>query len=340
MKRFIPFFIIISAILIFAGFTKEDNFTVDEETPIWQVLEHLGEAPPNHALNNRTPEMIQQGEDLVLRGKTKSSSGKRTRTQSKHFKCTSCHNVVKDEGDLATMDAQAKLDYCKENNLPFLQGTSFYGVVNRSTFYNDDYQKKYAGNPRIVASNKDLKEAIQLCAVECAQGRPMKKWEIDAVLAYFWSLELKMKDLDLTKEEFTKVKSAGDADGKEIISLLKSKYRASAPAKFGYTPKDAKAGYANITGNPENGKSIYDLGCMHCHEGKKYSMYELDDSKMTFQHLKRHIPKYDRYSIYQVTRYGAPTSAGKRAYMPQYSMDKMTDQQLEDLRAYVDARSK
>ncbi|MGK0389236.1 MAG: hypothetical protein ACI94Y_001976, partial [Maribacter sp.] len=40
MKRFIPFFIIISAILIFAGFTKEDNFTVDEETPIWQVLEH------------------------------------------------------------------------------------------------------------------------------------------------------------------------------------------------------------------------------------------------------------------------------------------------------------
>lgn len=339
MKRFIPFFIILSAILIFAGFTQEDNFTVGKATPVWQVFEYFGEAPPNHAMDNETEEMIQQGKELVLKGKTRSSNGKKTRLQSKHFKCTSCHNVVKDEGNLATMDAQARLDYCKENNLPFLQGTSLYGAVNRTSFYNDDYQRKYAGNPRIEKSNNDLREAIQLCAVECAQGRPLKKWELDAVLAYLWSLELKMGDLDLTDEEFAKIRAAGDSDGKEIISLLKSKYKQAAPAKFGYSPKDAKAGYANITGNPDNGAVIYDLSCLHCHEEKRYSMYELDNSKMTFQHLKRHIPKYDRYSIYQVARYGAPSSPGKRAYMPQYSMEKMTDQQLEDLRAYVDARS-
>lgn len=340
MKRILPFITISLAILFFASFSKVENFTVGKDTPVLQVLEYFGEPSPNHQLENITDEMVRQGKELVLKGKTKKKSGRKTKLQSKHFKCTSCHNVVKDEGDLATMDAQARLKYCEENDLPFLQGTSLYGVVNRTSFYNDDYQKKYAGNPRIKKSNKNLREAIQLCAVECAQGRPFKKWEIDAVLAYLWSLELKVGDLDLNDEELQKISTNGESDGKEVVSLLKSKYKASAPAKFGLTPTDAKAGFPNITGNPDNGKLVYDLGCMHCHGEKRYSMYELDDSKMTFQHLKRHIPRYNRYSIYQVTRYGAPSYPGKRAYMPQYSLEKMTDQQLEDLRSYVDKMAK
>lgn len=339
MKKLFSFVTILSVILVFAGFSSKGNFAIEEETPVWDVLEYLGEDAPSHAQQGATAEMVQQGKELVLYGKTKRKSGRKTKLQSKHFNCTSCHNVVKDEGNLATMDAQARLEYCEENDLPFLQGTSLYGVVNRTSFYNGDYQKKYFGNPRILKSNKDLKEAIQLCAVECAQGRPMKKWELEAVLAYFWSLEFKMEDLDFSKEELTKIKVAKKSDSKEIIDLIKSKYMEASPAEFGVTPKDAKAGYQNITGNPANGALVYDLACLHCHKGKKYSLYELDDSKMTFQHLQRHIPKYDRYSIYQVSRYGAPSYPGKRAYMPQYSIERMTDQQLEDLRAYVDQRA-
>jgi len=339
MKKLLSFVTILSVILVFAGFSSEENFTIGEETPVWEVLEYFGEDGPSHAQEGATAEMVKQGKELVLYGKTKSKSGRKTKLQSKHFNCTSCHNVVKDEGDLATMDAQSRLEYCEENDLPFLQGTSLYGIVNRTSFYNGDYQKKYLGNPRILKSHKNLKEAIQLCAVECAQGRPMKKWELDAVLAYFWSLEFKMDDLGLSNKEFTEIKEIDKNDGKAAVALMKSKYREASPAEFGITPKDAKAGFSNITGKPENGKLIYDLSCLHCHEGKKYSLYELDDSKMTFQHLKRHIPRYDRYSIYQVSRYGAPSSPGKRAYMPQYSLERMTDQQLEDLRAYVDQRS-
>ncbi len=339
MKKYFLFVVILIFILVFASFTKKNNFTVGKETPVWQVLEYLGEAPPQHSFEGSSKDMIQRGKDLVIKGVTQSPSGKKTKLQSKHFKCISCHNIVNDEGDLATMDAQARLDFCNDNKLPFLQGTTFYGIVNRTSFYNGDYQKKYDGNPRIIKSHKNLREAIQLCAVECAQGRPFKKWELDAVLAYYWSIEMKMGDLNFSEEEFTKIRKAEDSNHKEIRDLIHSKYLSAAPATFGITPKDAKAGFPNITGHPENGKLIYDLSCLYCHEDKKYSMYELDDNKMTFEHLKRHIPRYDRYSIYQVSRYGAPSFPGKRAYMPQYSLEKMTDQQLEDLRAYVDSRA-
>ncbi len=342
MNRSIPFVIIVSAIIILGSFTSSDeNFTIGKDTPVWQVLEYMDEPSPNHSMEDTSEEQIRQGYELITYGKTKGSNGRKARQQSKHFKCISCHNTVKEEPDLKVSDPQARLVYAEENNLPFLQGTTFFGIVNRTSFYNGDYQKKYDGNPRIKKSYKDLREAIQLCAVECAQGRPFKKWELDAVLAYYWSLQFKMGDLGFSDEEFRKIRNAGDkSDSEGIRSLIKSKYLQAAPATFGITPKDAKDGFPGITGNPDNGKRVYDLSCMYCHEAKKYSMYELDDDKMTFQHLRRHIPKYDRYSIYQVSRYGAPSSAGKRAYMPQYPLEKLSDQQLEDLRAYVDKRAK
>ncbi len=342
MKKLIPFLLIFSVVFIFGSFSSdEDNFTVGKDTPVWQVLEYLGEPAPPHAIEDRDKEMIRMGKELILDGTTKGPKGKKAKLQSKHFKCISCHNLVKEDPDLSVSDPQERLVYAKENNLPFLQGTTLYGIVNRMSYYNGDYQKKYDGNPRIIKSHKDLREAVQLCAVECAQGRPMKKWELDAILTYLWSLELKMGDLNLNDDDFAKIRAAGDgSNSNEIKELIHSKYLDASPATFSLTPKDAKEGFPGITGNPENGRLVYDLSCLHCHEEKIYSMYELDNNKMTFQHLKRHIPRYDRYSIYQVSRYGAPSSPGKRAYMPQYPLEKLSDQQLEDLRAYVDERAK
>ncbi len=340
MKKWFLFSVLLISTLIFASFSQHENFTVGEQTPVWQVLEYFGEEAPAHKLDNKTSDMIQQGRELVLYGRTKDRMGKKTKLQSKHFKCTSCHNVVNDEGDLVTMDAQARLDYTKEQDLPFLQGTTLYGVVNRTTYYNGDYQKKYADNPRIKASHTDLREAVQLCATECAQGRPFKKWELDAVLAYLWSLELKMGDLALDKDDYASIRSKGEEDGAQVVDWVTSKYAQAAPATFGNGPKDAVKGYEGHEGNPENGAIIYDLSCMHCHEGKKYSLYELDYSKLTFQQMKRSVPRYGKHSVYQVSRYGSPSVAGKRAYMPQYPLEKMTNQQLEDLRAYIDKMAK
>jgi len=210
-----------------------------------------------------------------------------------------------------------------------------YGAVNRTSFYNGDYYKKYGG--LVDKARNDIREAIQLCAVECAQGRSLKHWEIESVLAYLWTLEMKMEDLNLMDSDFQKIMAAVDKDtNKEMaITLLKSNYLQGSPATFIPPPENRKAGAANLTGKPENGKLIYDLSCKHCHEEERYSFFKLDDSQFSLNHLNKHFSKYNRYSTYQVSRWGTSPVAGKKAYMPQYTKERMSVQQLEDLRAYV-----
>ena len=48
------------------------------------------------------------------------------------------------------------------------RGTTFYGITNRETWYNDDYYKKYGD--LVKPANENLVEAVQLCAMECSQG--------------------------------------------------------------------------------------------------------------------------------------------------------------------------
>ena len=92
--------------------------------------------------------------------------------QSKHFVCTSCHNIQKEDPDLSIADPQARLEYARDMELPYLPGTTLYGAVNRTSFYNGDYEKKYGDLVKPARNN--LREAIQLCAVECSQGRALR----------------------------------------------------------------------------------------------------------------------------------------------------------------------
>ena len=160
---------------------------------------------------------------------------------------------------------------------------------------------------------------------------------MESVLAYLWEIELQLKDLNLSPQEKDQIAKAlnGVGDTAGAIQLLKSQYAQAAPATFIAPPEDRKEGYENIVGDPENGELIYNLSCKHCHAEQRYSYYLLDDASQTFNHLERHFPRYTRYSTYQVTRYGTSPLPGKRAYMPQYTLEKMSNQQLEDLRAYI-----
>ena len=106
-----------------------------------------------------------------------------------------------------------------------------------------------------------------------------------------------------------------------------------------YMPEDRTKGYDVNPGNIDIGKSIYELSCKHCHYKERYSFFSLDDKKDTFKHLKQHISKYTRFSIYQVARWGTTPLNGKRAYMPFYTQEKMSNQQMEDLRAYLESMS-
>jgi len=326
----------ISALFIslFCLASNVEQSTLDDAAPVSTLLKSLGDEPsPN--LVDRNVSLISEeiGRDIVHDGFSKGkkkSSGK----QSKHFVCTSCHNVVKEDYDLSKSDPESRLKYAQENGIPFLQGTTLYGAVNRTSFYNGDYEKQYGD--LVNEARHDIRKAIQLCATECAQGRALKNWEIESILAYLWTIEIKVGDLDISEGEKDLVEKAkrGSADKLDAISVLKSKYLDGSPADFTFPPEDRKLGYKGIEGDPKNGKSVYETSCLHCHQNQRYSYLHLDDSKLTLKWLKKKADTYSRHSIYQVVRYGVDSHTGKRSYMPKYPKQKMSNQQVEDLKAY------
>ncbi len=306
-----------------------------DDKSVKEVLEDLNSGVTyNHIPKQIEGASVEKGEELVKEGFTKNKIGGRTNRISKHFVCTSCHNIERDEPDLSKVDPQGRLEYSVEKGLPMLQGSALYGIVNRSSFYNGDYYKKYG--ELVFAARNDLREAIQLCATECAQGRPVNEWEMESILMYLWTIDLKMEDLNISDSEMEVLNTAleNGKDKKDAVDIIESKYLKEAPAHFILPPQDSKVRKA-VSGDPDNGELIYTYSCMHCHDNRRYSFFNLDYSKLTFKNLYNNFGEYHERSIYQVCRYGTSPIAGKKAYMPQYTEEKMSTQMLEDLKAYI-----
>jgi len=325
-------------LLAFGGMTlPEQAPTLDwgPKTPVYEVLRQLGEPAVKHQFQYTTRQ-VQQGEEIVKLGRTLGPDGKRTRYVSKYYVCTSCHNIEREDPDLRVSDPEARLPYVKARGLPFLQGTTFRGIVNRESWYNDDYVKKY-GEDLIGKAHRDLREAIQLCAVQCSQGRPMERWEIDAVLAYFWTLQWRLEDLGLDAEQIRTLQGAARAESRRdsLRHYLKSLYLQKSPAHFFDAPPDKSKGYG-LKGNPNRGRDLYNLSCLHCHKPGGVSHYILDHSKYSFRHLRKMIPKDSHMSLYQIIAYGTYAIPGHKPYMPHYPLERMSKQQVEDLRAYIE----
>ncbi len=308
---------------------------INPDHPVAGLLETFGEPPlPHKPKMNLKGVSIERGRDIVINGWSKANH-QRSRTQSKHFTCIACHNIQREEPDLATPDPAARLLYAAQHGLPYLPGSPLYGIVNRTSFYNGDYVKKYGD--LVEPAKHDLRAAIALCAVECSQGRPLKSYEMESVLAYLWTLELKLKDLRLTAQEMEQLnKSFSDgSDRKASVEILKSKYLDHSPATFVDPPKDRVEG-VGLPGVPEHGKLIYDLSCQHCHLNHPISYLLLDNEETTFRHLLKQAGKYAPHSIYQVVRYGTSPTGGDEAYMPLYTAERLSDQQLADLQSYIE----
>lgn len=313
----------ISLLFVMGVFWSESN-NIEDIKSVVEVLESKGvdysDKKPNFNIAGVSAEA---GQQLFHDGFSQKPDGGKTKKQSKHFVCTSCHNVAKEDPDLSVSDPQARLIYSNERGLPFLQGTTMYGAVNRATYYNGDYDKKYGD--LVEPARNNIRGAIQLCATECAQGRKLKDWELESILAYLWTIELNLEDIGLTEETASNM----DADG------IRAKYLQGSPATFLPPPSDRKQG-SGLIGNSGNGKLIYENSCLHCHYRGEYSFLHLDNSRLSFKHLNKNISKYSRHSLYQVTRWGVPVKSGKRSYMPQYSEERMSKQQLADLRAFIE----
>lgn len=311
--------------------------SIDKEAFLLDIERKLG---ADHS--DRLPKLSMKGvsaangESIVKNGFALSENGKKTGKQSKHFVCTSCHNVVKEDPDLKSNDAQARLDYASSNGLPYLQGTALYGAVNRSTFYNGDYYKKYG--KLIEPAKNDIRGAIQLCATQCAQGRALKEWEIESVLAYLHTIGIKIKDIKLSNEETSQIEKALSENNKDehskALALLQNTYLHKSDATFVPPPDNRKKGNG-LVGKIDNGLKLYKSSCLHCHYQQRYSYLHLDETNMSIKYLNKHMRTYHRQSVYQVTRWGVPVYNGKESYMPHYTLEKMSEQQLADLTAFV-----
>lgn len=310
---------------------------VHTDTNVYDVLYELGEPKPKHYIEVLDSAYLKMGEELVKNGRTTGPDGKKSKYISRFFVCTSCHNLEREDRHLTAFDPEERLDYVIEKDLPFLQGTTFWGIVNRESWYNDDYYLKYGEN--VKKANNDLREAIQLCAIECSQGRPLEQWEEDAILQYYWTLQLKMSDLEIGDELGNGITSGG-SNGKnaKVIKELKSQYATRSPASFDYPPDNKFEGYG-LKGDPERGKKVYDQSCLHCHMHQGVSDFALDQSTYSFQFLKEYMPGENQFSFYEVIRRGTYSQPGSRPYMPHYPKEKLSDLQIEDLRSYIMLKS-
>ena len=334
MKYLFPIVILLA--LAFSG-RPERLPVVDGGTPVVEALVALG-APERMDTRVKTVAgaSVELGREIVLNGVLSNGLD-----QSNHFKCTSCHNVTREDPVLAVGSPEARLTYAEEHDLPFLPATTLWGAVNRETYYNGDYEKKY-GN-LVNAARNDLRGAIQLCATECAQGRALTTLEMESVVGYLHTIGLKLEDLPgdapsvATVNEAIGSPVAGNAD---IVTAIKASYNTASPATFALPPEDRKAGYATAEA-PDAGRGaiLYDRACMHCHGGQRYSFFLMEREEDHYRYLAKHFPRYTRYSTYQTVRYGTSPIPGKPAYMPHYTAERMSDLQVEDLRLFMESAS-
>lgn len=317
----------------FSAFTQLKPVPI-EEYPIQNVLENLGGERLNHTIDQADSAKAIQGRDLLYLGYA-TNDGKQGKRISPYFTCIDCHNM-KRESELATdSDLAKKLIYVTDRNLPFLPGSTLWGVYNRTSFYNGDYVKKY-GNI-IQEAKSSLPAAVQVCAEFCSSGRALEEWELEAIMHYFKQHELKVGDLNFSGDEIRKMVYYTDLKAAERISLrekIKASYVQAYPATFVETMPLENRNYGK-SGDPALGALIYSKSCLHCHEKGRVTKMVLKDDKVSAKMLVKNMKSFDDLSIYQIIRQGTYSSSTRKQYMPLYPKEKMSDEQIEHLAAYL-----
>lgn len=336
VKNILQFTVIFLIVAITLAFVRRENHLAPYQSDatnkfpstVEELLLSVGDNKPIHYIAKLDADSARMGEEIVKFGNLLDGSNKRV---SKYFVCTDCHNLQLESADPADESPEAVLEYSKKNEIPYLPASTFYSMYNKRHWYNDDYYKKYGD---LVKPTRDtLANAIQLCATQCSQGRAMESWEIRTVMHYYKSLELKISDLKFGQSELDRLGNLMVNNKKEAIKLIKSKYSEVNHAHFGTNAPPNLPGYIP---NPENGKYIFNFGCLHCHDPNTgITNFTLSDNELSLGFLYRKRNAYNNYAVTHITRYGTYAMSGRKQYMPMYSFEKLSEKQMLDLLEYI-----
>lgn len=318
----------------YSNFSDHDNHkhVNPMDLSLEEALIMLGDQPPLHYIPVADEDSARMGKEMVYYGKLLDGSNKRI---SKYFYCTDCHNQVAESADPADESPEAVLEFGMKNKIPFLPAATFYGMYNKRHWYNGDYAKKYGD---LVNNTRDtLYNAIQLCATQCSQGREMESWEIRCVMHYYKTLELRISDFSFTDAELDQFEKALAHDKELALDMLSKRYNDINDAHFGTSEIPVIEGYEP---SMENGQYIYEYGCLHCHAPEKeITNFDLEMDKLSFKFLANKKEKYNHFSISHITRYGTYAISGRKQYMPQYSLENMSDKQMLDLIYFIETKA-
>jgi len=293
----IVFIIIPISILLFSFFPKQEEKLIE-------AMIDKGYPKPAHYIELLDEKKVKNGENLVKTGYALENPKKAP--ISLHFNCTHCHQL--------TVKSNIKLP-----------ASTLFGVVNRISWYNDDYQLKYGEG--IKTARSSLRNAIQYCAQECAQGRTLTSNEIEDILQYLWTLDLKTSDVKKqTLDLISTKKMTYDELKKEALLYSKATF---------VSPQEAKKEVDKLQGNPQHGRNIYVYGCMSCHKQGGVTNFLLDESSISLRFLEKNLKKDTKYNLYTIVYEGTWAKPGYKPYMPRYTKENMSFQEMADLIAYI-----
>lgn len=331
-------FHLLSSIAIQEAPADRPPLTITDETEVWQVMQSLGKVNVNN-VNKGIQHDINKGQQLVRKGFALNFKGKKAGKISPKLTCIACHTLEKEHPKVGVIDPQRRLEHADTMSLPFLPGAPFYGLVNRVAFFTNDYQNTFASKHRLAlqVGHRDIRKAIQACNTLYARGRQLEPWEVESILAYLWTLELKMSDLKMPDSIVAIVQNAINTNqgNAKAVNLMRRYYPEVYPASLITPPAiDQRRKISPILNSYSNGRRIYERSCLYCHAGKRFSRYRLDRQQKTFKFLKKNFDFNSPYSIYDVLRY-SPGTKGERSHAPHYTAQRMNEEQLQDLRFYI-----
>lgn len=300
---------------------------------VHDLLVELGAPPPEHTRPGETAEasraLARRGELLVTRGWVEAGDP----PLSRHHVCVDCHALEREDPDLSTADPDARLRYVAERGIPFLPATTLYGTVNERSWYNGHWEK-YRDVPGFQRARRTLRGAIDLCARECARGRSPTSNEVDAILAFLWTKELRVSDLGLSAEKVRRLRSTRGPEARASARAeIEGRFLQASPATKA-APPDSLDDLP--PGDPEVGALVFEASCLHCHgqrPGAPSAGSMAADART--QWFLLHNAANGR-GFAHALREGYFGYTADEPYMPEFTRERLSDAQLAGLLAWCE----